>query len=129
MAVLCFMTRRRINLVRLILDFTLAAINTKRRRHATLPDGMFFPKVFIRAQLPLDGHKADNKRPMTTMKTLSAFGLTPEPQEKEKKKDKKKKDSAIAAKVSSAKKGKPKPSEEGKKKKKRKEKKGASHQF
>ena len=35
------MTRRRINLVRLILDFILSTVNTERRRHATLPYNMF----------------------------------------------------------------------------------------
>ena len=43
------MTRRRINLVRLILDFILVAVNAKRRKHATLPYGMFLTKVFIKA--------------------------------------------------------------------------------
>ena len=47
-----FMTRRRINLVRLNLDFILATVNVERRRHATLPYGMFPTRVFIRAQLP-----------------------------------------------------------------------------
>ena len=42
----CLMTKRRINLVRLILDFTLAAVNAKRRRHATLLYGMFLTRVF-----------------------------------------------------------------------------------
>ena len=53
----CLITKRRINLVRLILDFMLVAINAKRRRHATLPYGMFLTRVFIRAQLSLDGHR------------------------------------------------------------------------
>ena len=61
MVMFYFMTKRRINLVRLILDFILTAINIERRRHATLPYGMFLTRVFIRAPLPLDGHRADNK--------------------------------------------------------------------
>ena len=93
----CLMTKRRINLVRLILDFTLAVINAERRRHAIFPYGMILIRVFIRAQLPLDGHKADNKHSTTTMKTFLALGLKPhalEKEKKEKKKDKKKKDSS-----------------------------------
>ena len=74
MVMLYLVAKRRINLVRLILDFILAVVNTERRRHATLPYGMFLTRVFIGAQLPLDGHKADNKRPTTTMKTFSALG-------------------------------------------------------
>ena len=59
---------------------------------------MFLTRVFIKAQLPLDGHKAGNKRPITMMKTFSALGLKLQALEKEKekeKKDKKKKDSFI----------------------------------
>ena len=117
------MTRRRINLVRLILDFILAVVNVERRRHATLPYGMFLTKVFIKAQLPPDGHRANYERPTTTIKTFFALGLKLQSQDKEKKKkDKKKKDSATAvAKVPSTKKGKSKPSKEDKKKKKRRE--------
>ena len=37
---------------------------------ATLPYDMFLTRVLIRAQLPLDGHRADNKRPTSTMKNL-----------------------------------------------------------
>ena len=70
MVVFCLMTKRRINLVRLILNFILAAVNVERKRHATLPYVMFLTRVFIRAQLPIDGHKADSKRPTMTMKTF-----------------------------------------------------------
>ena len=122
MLVFYLMTRRRTNLVRLILDFILATVNAERRRHAALPYGMFLTRVFIRAQLPLYGHRIDNKRPTTTMKTFSSFGLKPQAQEKEKekeKKDKKKKDSTAIAKVTNTRKGKSKPSEEGKKKKRK----------
>ena len=93
------MTKRKINLVRLILDFTLIAVNAERRRHATLRYDMFFTGVFIRAQLLLDGHRVDNKCPTTIMTTFSALCLKPhaleKEKEKEKKKDKKKKDSSI----------------------------------
>ena len=65
----------------------------------------------------MDGHKADNKRPTTTMKTFSALGLKPHAPEKEKKKDKKKKDSF--KKKTHAQKEKSKTS--GEKKKKRRE--------
>ena len=33
------------------------------------------PRVFARAQLPIDGHKKDEKHPATTKKTFSAMGL------------------------------------------------------
>ena len=58
--------------------------------------------------MPIDGHKADNEKPTTTMKTFSALVLKPQAPEKEKekkkgreivkekdKKDKKKKDSSV----------------------------------
>ena len=108
----------------LIIDFNIIVVSAERRRHATLPYGMFLTRVFIRAQLPLDGHKTDNKRPITTMKTFSALGLKPQGQEKQKEKEsKKKKNAAVAtaAVVPSTKKTKSKPSKEGKKKKKRRE--------
>ena len=104
MVMFCLITKRRINLVSLILDFMSLAINAKKRRHATLPYSIFLTRVFRKAQLPIDGHKADNKRPTTTMKTFSALGPKPQGQEKEKEKkkekekenkDKKKKDSSI----------------------------------
>ena len=117
MVMFCLIMRR-INLVRLILDFILTTINAERRRHATLSYSMFLTRVFIKAQLPLRGHKADNKIPMTMMKTFSALGLKPQAQEKEKekgKKDTKKKDSAIEE--ASTRKGKSKLSKEGKEKK------------
>ena len=82
MVMFCLMTIRKINLVRLILDFILSAVHAERRRHATLPYGMFLTKVFTRAQLPLDGHRVDNKCPPTTMKTFSAMGLKPQAQDK-----------------------------------------------
>ena len=75
MVMFCLMTRRRINLVRLILDYTLSAINAARRSHATLPYGMLFTRVFRRAQLPIDGHRKDDKCLATTMKTFSTMGL------------------------------------------------------
>ena len=77
MVIFCLMTRRRINLVRLILDFILSAVNAASRSHATFPYGMFLIRIFTRAQLPIDGHKADNKHPTTTMKTFLALGLKP----------------------------------------------------
>ena len=106
MVMFFLMTRRRINLVRLILDFMALAMNVERRRHTTLPYGMFLTRVFRKVQLPINGHRADNKRSTTTMKTFSALGLKPKDQElekekkkkeekEEKKKDKKKKDSSI----------------------------------
>ena len=120
-------TRRKINLVRLILDFILLAVNAERRRHATLPYGMFLTRVFIQAQLPINGHRTKTKRPIITMKIFSTLGLKLQALEKgkgkEKKKeiekeneDKKKKDSF--EKNISAQKHKSKPSKEDKKKKK-----------
>ena len=53
MVMFCLMTRRRINPVRLIIDFIIAAVSVERRRYATLPYGMFLVRVFIRTQLPL----------------------------------------------------------------------------
>ena len=49
MVMFCLMTRRRINLVRLIMDFIVAAVNVEKKRHATLPYGMFLTRVFVRA--------------------------------------------------------------------------------
>ena len=97
MVMFCRMTRRSINLVRLILDFIISAISAERRRHATLPYGMFFTKVFIKAQLLLDSERCDKKRPTTTMKTFLALGLKAKDKKKEMESKKKKDDSAAAA--------------------------------
>ena len=34
-------------MVRLALDFTLAAVNAERKRHATIPYGIFLIRVFV----------------------------------------------------------------------------------
>ena len=73
MVMFCLMTRRRINLIRLILDYTLSTIDDVRRSHATMPYGMLLTRVFTRAQLPIDGPRKDDKCPATTMKTFSAM--------------------------------------------------------
>ena len=91
MAIFCLITRRRIKLVRLILNFIALAMNAKRRRHAPLSYGMFLTRVFRRAQLPIDGHKADNRHTTTTMKTFLALRLKPQGSEKEKRKGNEKK--------------------------------------
>ena len=49
MVMFCLMTRRRINLVRLILDYMLLTVNAERRSHAILPYNIFFTRVFIKA--------------------------------------------------------------------------------
>ena len=49
MVMFYLMTSRRINLVRLILHFIISVVGTERRRHATLPYGMFLRKVLIKA--------------------------------------------------------------------------------
>ena len=124
MVMFSFMTRRKINLVRLILDFIISDVGAKRRRHATLPYDMFLTRVFTKAQFPLDGQRPDTKRPTTTMKTFSVLGLKSRVQEKEKEKEsKKKKDTTVADTivVPSTKKSKSKPLKEGKKKKYRRE--------
>ena len=108
------MTKRRITLVKLILDCILAVVNAKRRKHAALAYDMFLTRVFIKAQLPLDGHRADNKRPTTIMKTFSALSLKPQAPKMEKE-DKKKKDSSD--KKTRTQKEKSKPSSEKKRKK------------
>ena len=77
MVMFCLRTRRMINLVRLILDFIIFAIGVERRKHATLPYGIFLTKVFIKAQLPLDGEKRAKHRLTITMKTFLALGLKP----------------------------------------------------
>ena len=78
--------------------------------------GLFLTKVFIKAQLPLDGERCDQKRPTTTMKTFSVLGLKPQVQKTEKEKENKKKKVAVTE-VLSTKTAKSKPSEESKKKK------------
>ena len=75
MVMFCQMTRRRLNLIRLILDCMLTAINDSRRSHATLPYGMLLTRIFARAQLPVNGHRKDEKHLTTTKKTFSAMGL------------------------------------------------------
>ena len=49
MVMFCLMTRRRINLIRLILDYMLTTIDDLRRSHATLPYGMLLIRIFPRA--------------------------------------------------------------------------------
>ena len=83
MIVFYLMTKRRINIMRVILHFIISTVGVERRRHATLAYGMFHTKIFIKAQLPLDGEICDKKRPTTTMKTFSALGLKPKDKEKE----------------------------------------------
>ena len=50
MVMFCLMTKRRINLIRLILDYMLSAIDAARRSHAALPYGMLLTQLFMRAQ-------------------------------------------------------------------------------
>ena len=104
MVMFCLMTRRRINQVRLTLDFIIFTINVERRRYTTLPYGMFLTKVFIKAQLPLDGERCDKQSPTTTMKTFLALGRKPKDKEKERKNKNKKDDTATTIVVPSTKK-------------------------
>ena len=46
MVMFCLMTRRMINLVRLILDFILSAMDVVRRSHPALSYGMFLTRFF-----------------------------------------------------------------------------------
>ena len=46
MVMFCLMTRRRINLVRLILDFILSIMDVARRSHAAPPYGIFLTRIF-----------------------------------------------------------------------------------
>ena len=85
------MTKRRINMIRLILDYMLSVIDAARMSHDALSYSMLLTQVFMRAQPPIDGHKKDEKCLTTTKKTFSAIGLKPQGLEKEEKKKKKKK--------------------------------------
>ena len=86
------MAKRRINLVRLILDFIIiASISAKKKKRASLPYGMFLTKVLNKAQLPLAGERSDDKRPTTTMKTFCAIGLKSKSQDKKKENETRKK--------------------------------------
>ena len=99
MVMFCLLTRRKINLVRLILDFIISSIHAERRRHFTLPYGMPLTRIVTRAQLPSRGHRSDDKRPTTTIDTFTDFRLKPRAlkmeTKKKKKKDKKKKYSYV----------------------------------
>ena len=75
MVMFCLTTKRRINLIRLILDYILSAIDAARRCHAALPYSMLLIHVFMRVQLLVDGHKKDEKCPTTRMKTFTVMGL------------------------------------------------------
>ena len=122
MVMFCLMSKKRINLVRLILDFIIAAVGVEKKKHASLPFGMFLNCVVNKAQFHLNGERADFNRHTTTTKTFQALGLKPQAQEKENKSGKKKVAITVAeAVVPSTKKSKSKPSEEGKKKKLSKE--------
>ena len=110
------MTKRKINLGS-ILDFIIVVVSTEKKKHVSLPYGIFLTRVFNKAQFPLAREGFDNKRLMTIMKTLQALGLNPQALKK-KKETKKKKKAAANAMVPSTKKSKSKPSEVGKKKRK-----------
>ena len=59
-----------------------------------MPYGMLLTRVFARGQLPVDGHRKDEKCPATTKKIFFAMGLKfqgPEMEEKKKKKMKREK--------------------------------------
>ena len=127
MVMFCLMTKRVINLVRLILDYILLNVNAKRKSHATLPYGLFLIKVFIRAQLPIEGHRTETKRPTTTIKTFSTLGLKPQTQEKKKENKKEKKQNDPFEQKCSIQKVRSKPSEEKKKKKKKTRKKSLTN--
>ena len=119
MVMFCLMIRRKINLVRLILDYMLSAMDDARRSHAALLYGMLLTRIFQRAQLPIDGHRKDEKYPATTMKTFSAIGLKSQGLEKvEKKKKKKEKEKEKKRKSTNLQKDVSKPSEERRSKKK-----------
>ena len=90
MVMFYLMTRRRINLIRLILDYIFTAIDPVRRSHVALRYGILLTHIFQRGQLPMDGHRKDEKRPTTTMKTFTAMGLKSQAQEEGRKKKKKK---------------------------------------
>ena len=49
MVMFCFMTKKKINLVRLILDFIIATVGAEKKKYASLPYGMFLTKVFNKA--------------------------------------------------------------------------------
>ena len=90
MVIFYLMTKRRINLVRLILDFIITTIDAEKKKHASLPYGMFLTKVFNKAQLPQVAERSNDKRPTTIMKTFQAMGLKPKAQDKEKENERKK---------------------------------------
>ena len=69
----CLMTKKGINLVRLILDFIIVAEEAKQKKYASLPYGMFLTRVFIKTQFPSKCEKVA-KRATTTMKTFQALG-------------------------------------------------------
>ena len=77
MVMFYLMTKRKINLVRMILDFIITTIGAQKKKHATLPYGMFLTPVFINAQYPLNSEKANPKHPASMMKTFQALGLKP----------------------------------------------------
>ena len=66
MVMFYLLTRKKINLVSLILDYMLSAIDDARKSHAAMPYGMLLSRTFERAQLPVDGHRKDEKRLATT---------------------------------------------------------------
>ena len=121
MVMFYLMTRKRINLVRLIMDYIFAAVDPIRRSHVALPYGMLLTHIFQREQLSVDGHRKDEKHPVTTMKTFTAMRLKPQAQEegrKKKKEEKKKeKEKQKKRKLVPLQKGKMKPFEDMRKKK------------
>ena len=119
------MTKGKINLVRLILDFIIVVFGAERNKHASPSYGMFLTKVFNKAQLPLAGERANDKRPTTIINAFQTMGLKPKAQDKEKEKENKEK-KAIGTEVimSNAKKSKSKLLMRGTRKKKKEDKEG-----
>ena len=97
MVLFCLLSKRRINLMRLILDFIPSSVHAERRRNFTLPYGMLLTRIFEQAQLLVGGHRSDDNRSSAAVNTFIDLGLKPKDPEKEtkKKKDKKKKDSSV----------------------------------
>ena len=74
MALYCVMTRRKINLDKLIMDHYLSTIERDKRKNVGLPYGKYLTGAFNVFDLNIEGEKVHDIRRKTTWKTFTMLG-------------------------------------------------------
>ena len=91
MVMYCLMTKRRINLVRLILDYILAVVDATRRSHVILPYGMFLTRAFTRPNFALKDIRLIVHSPQQPQKRSQPWGWNLKALRRKKKRKRRKK--------------------------------------